>query len=186
MNKEVNLRTAAGPYYEDEGKVCTKSGHGSCPPANTNRSERGEAARIPIEKECTAYYSDIQKEEGLSSIDLSSSLNGSLLLLIGSNVMGHGDDEQGNSLMKTFFYTLHRMETVPRTMVFLNSGVFLVCVGSPVLEYIRILHEKGTEILVNCSCLDHYRLRDKQGAGTLCNMYTITEKILEAGRLISI
>lgn len=186
MNKEVNLHTAAGPYYEGEGSVCTKSGHASCPPASTNRSERGEAARIPIEKECTDYYIDIHKEEGLSSIDLTSSMNGSLLLLIGSSVMGHGDDQQGSSLMKTFFYTLIRMETVPRTMIFLNSGVFLVCEGSPVLEYIRILHEKGTEILVNCSCMDHYQLQDKQGAGTLCNMYTITEKILEAGRLISI
>lgn len=186
MKKEINLRTAAGPYSEAGASLALGNNHSGCSQTTADRCERGEAAPSPTQKECGDYYIDIRKEETLGRIDLSSSLNGSLLFLIGSSVMGHGDDQQGSTLMKSFFYTLIRMEAVPRTMIFLNSGVYLVCEGSPVLEYIRILHEKGTEIVVNCSCLDHYRLRDKLGIGTLCNMYTITEKILEAGRLISI
>jgi len=138
------------------------------------------------QNKCGGYYIDIGKEESISNISLNISMYANLVLLIGSSVLGQGDDEQGSTLIHSFLYTITRLESVPAAIIFINSGVFLSSEGSPVLEYLQILEERGAEIISNASCLEYYNLQDKIRVGCVCNMFTITEKIFAAARLITI
>ncbi|KUG05099.1 hypothetical protein ASZ90_017482 [hydrocarbon metagenome] len=141
---------------------------------------------IPNQNKCGGYYIDIGKEETVSNISLSISMYANLVLLIGSSVLGHGDDQQGSTLMNSFLYAITRLESVPSTIIFINSGVFLVSEGSPVLEHLKILESRGVEIVSSASCLEYYDLQDKLRVGYFSNMFSITEKMFAAAKLIAI
>ena len=140
----------------------------------------------PDQTKCGGYYIDIGKEESVSNISLSISMFAILLLLMGSSVLGRGDDQQGSSLMNSLFYAISRLESVPATIILINSGVFLVSEGSPILEHLKSLEKRGVEIISSASCLEYYKLQDKLMVGYSSNMYSITEKLFTAARLISI
>jgi hypothetical protein len=61
----------------------------------------------------------------------------SKVLFITSSVMGRGDDQLGELLMANFLRLLGESQEKPATMVFLNSGVRLVCEGSSFLGHGR-------------------------------------------------
>ena len=63
----------------------------------------------------------------------------SKVLFITSDVIGRGEDELGGLLMANFFRLLGESQEKPATMVFLNSGVRLVCEGSSFLGHVRKL-----------------------------------------------
>jgi selenium metabolism protein YedF len=110
----------------------------------------------------------------------------STVLVIPSEFMGRGDDELGHVLIRGFFHTLGEVEPVPDTIIFFNSGVKLVTEGSPVLEDLRDLRERGIEILACGTCLGHYDLKDKIAVGEVSNMYTIAETMLGAGKVVNL
>lgn len=108
------------------------------------------------------------------------------VILVGSDVMGTGDDVLGAILMKGYFYTLTEYEPFPKAILFVNSGVRLTIEGSPVLEYLNKLMENGTEILSCGTCLDFYHLKELLAVGGITNMYTIVETMQEANNTIRI
>jgi selenium metabolism protein YedF len=83
-------------------------------------------------------------------------------------------------------FSLVENEVMPRTIVFVNSGVKLACEGSKVLEHLMIMEKKGVEILSCGTCLDYYKLKEKLCVGQVTNMYTILEKMTNSNKVISI
>ena len=81
--------------------------------------------------------------------------------------------------------TLLELDELPATIVFLNSGVKLAVKESPVLEDVQTLESRGVEILVCGTCLNHFELIEQLGAGIVSNMYSITEALMAAGKVIS-
>lgn len=108
------------------------------------------------------------------------------VILVGSDVMGTGDDVLGAVLIKGYFYTLTEYEPFPKAILFVNSGVRLTVEGSPVIEYLKKLMEMGTEILSCGTCLDYYHMKDQLAVGGITNMYTIVETMQEANNTIRI
>ena len=111
---------------------------------------------------------------------------GPLVLTIPDESMGRGEPELGQILVRGFFHTLGEIEPLPTTIIFFNSGVKLVVEGSPVLEDLLSLRDKGIEILVCGTCLDYFGLKDTIAVGEVSNMYTIAETMLGAGRVTSL
>lgn len=103
-----------------------------------------------------------------------------IAILVKSNFLGDGSEELGNVLMKSFLYTLSEAEFPIGHIVFLNSGVRLTAEGSPVLEHLQALEQKGVKILSCGTCLDFYNLKDKLQVGQVTNMYTIFETLANA------
>lgn len=132
------------------------------------------------------YYIHIYKDEGLMGKDEKDTLEGNTVILIGSNVMGRGDDKLGGVLMKSFLYTLTQMEGEIKSVIFMNSGVLLTTAGSELIEHLQALSSHGTEVLSCGTCLDFYNVSNKLMVGSVSNMYTITEKLLHAGRVITL
>ena len=104
--------------------------------------------------------------------------------VISSDVMGSGDDELGKILIKGFIYALSQMETLPDTVLFYNGGAKLTTEGSESLEDLKKMEEEGVEILTCGTCLKHYGLMEKLMVGKVTDMYTITERMTGADKVI--
>ena len=137
---------------------------------------------VEVEKKEENYYIRIKKENTmLEEIDVGRNI----AVLVTSQYMGKGNDELGRVLAKSFFFTLTETYPLPKTIMFINSGIILTCEGSHVLEEIMELEKSGVEILSCGTCLDYYQLKDKLCVGSISNMYTIVEKMYN-NKLISI
>jgi len=111
---------------------------------------------------------------------------GALVVLIGADTIGRGDDELGGVLMRAFLHTLTEVDALPDMIILVNSGVRLAVAGSPVLEDLRALSEAGVQVLACGTCLGHYHLKEQLAIGEISNMYSIAEALLSAGRVVRI
>ena len=113
-------------------------------------------------------------------------IDGPLVLVVASDIMGRGSDELGNILVRGFFHTLGEVEPLPQNIIFFNTGVKLACQDSPVLEDLCALEAEGIEILVCGTCLGYFELTDRLAAGEVSNMYDIAERMLRAGKVVNL
>ncbi len=102
------------------------------------------------------------------------------VVAVDTDVMGHGSEELGRVLMKSFLFALSQLEHLPKTILFYNGGAKLTTEGSDSLEDLRNMAEKGVEILTCGTCLNFYGLTEKLVVGGVTNMYTIVEKLTAA------
>ena len=106
------------------------------------------------------------------------------VVAIASDHMGHGHEELGKILMKSFIFALTQLDDLPQTILFYNGGATLTTEGSQSLEDLKTLEAQGVEILTCGTCLDFYGLKDKLAVGQVSNMYTIVEKLNNADNII--
>ena len=109
---------------------------------------------------------------------------GNIVVAIGSDKMGCGDEKLGKNLMKAFIFSLSQAEVHPKTMLFFNSGAYLTCEGSLSLDDLNNLKELGVKIFTCGTCLDYYELKDKLKIGEVTNMYDIVSTMEEASLVI--
>lgn len=103
---------------------------------------------------------------------------GNKVLLVTKDYLGEGSEELGRTLMKTFWYCVAEASVKPKKIFFINSGVKMVCEGSPHLEHLAALAEAGVEIGACGICLDYYGIKDKVKVGTITNLYAITDAMM--------
>jgi selenium metabolism protein YedF len=109
-----------------------------------------------------------------------------LVVAIGKNTMGAGDDELGAILIKGFIYSLTELDTPPETLLFFNSGVRLTTEGSNVINDLKTLEARGTIISSCGTCLDFYKIKDKLAVGNVTNMYAIASAMADAVKVINL
>jgi len=107
-----------------------------------------------------------------------------LAILVKSQYFGEGDDELGAVLTKSFFYTLTEMGPELQNLIFMNGGVHLTTKGSPVLEHLEFLEQKGVQILSCGTCLDFFSKKEQLKVGQVTNMYTATEILCKAAKTL--
>jgi selenium metabolism protein YedF len=154
--------------------------------ANSNISKFAHSSGFDYssEQKDGIYYIKISKSScSCKPMDFKSE---KLVILIGSDKLGLGDDELGTLLMKSYLFALSENDNLPSDILFLNGGVKLVVEGSDVLLSIKALSEKGVNILICGTCLDFYGLKDKLAIGEITNMYTIVEILNSASNTIKL
>jgi selenium metabolism protein YedF len=107
-----------------------------------------------------------------------------IVVAIASERMGHGDKELGATLMKGFVYALSQQEVLPRTVLLYNGGAKLSVEGAVTVEDLKSMEAQGVEILTCGTCLNFYGLQDKLAVGSVTNMYTIVERLMQADKVI--
>ena len=107
-----------------------------------------------------------------------------MIVVISSDRMGEGNDELGKVLMKGFIYAVSQLDELPSKILFYNGGVTFTTEGSDSLEDLKMMEEEGVEILSCGTCLDYYNMKDKLEVGSVTNMYTITESMAQADKII--
>ena len=126
---------------------------------------------ITINKTAEIKKSEEEKEENI-------------VISIGSDKMGEGEDELGKILIKGFIYALTEMETLPKTVLLYNKGVFLASTFEDTIKDLKVLEERGVEILSCGTCANFYHVQDSLKVGTVTNMYTILERQMKATKVI--
>ncbi len=95
------------------------------------------------------------------------------LLQITHNGMGHGDEALGNTLITNYLKLILQENTLPRFICFYNSGVKLVCEGSPVLDSLQAIEQKGVKLIACKTCLKHFDLEKSLQVGIAGTMIDI-------------
>ncbi len=109
---------------------------------------------------------------------------GPVVVALGSETMGTGNDELGKVLMKGFVYALTQLDKAPDTVLLYNGGAKLSTGDAPTVKDLKALEEAGTEVLTCGTCLNFYGLTEQLAVGGVTNMYEICSRMAEAGRLL--
>ncbi len=130
------------------------------------------------------FSCELPPSESLKSPD--SETSNRYIVYIDSSVMGCGDEKLGRILMKAFLKTLPELESLPKSIIFLNDGVFLTTTDAPEIESIKALEAAGCTILVCGTCLDFYHLKDKLEVGQISNMYEIATLMTGSDKVVKV
>jgi len=101
------------------------------------------------------------------------------VFLVQSEELGRGDRRLGLMLMANFLRLLGETEDKPSSLIFLNTGVKLVCKGSEVLDHLKRLEEQGVEILACTTCLEYFDLLDNLEVGKPTTMLKSIQSMLD-------
>lgn len=107
-------------------------------------------------------------------------------VIISSEFMGQGDDELGRMLMGSFLRKLCLAESLPREIIFYNSGVKLLAEGSTVLDAIEMLSQKGVEITACGTCVNYFKLSKLIDPVQVGDMTGIVAELLDSDHVVTV
>ncbi len=100
--------------------------------------------------------------------------------------MGGGDDVISSKMMNNYFKTLAGADSLPSEIILFGSGVLLGGKGSPVEEWIKIISDKGVDILYCGTSVSHYNIDKEIVAGRVSNMLEIIEITGKAKKIFNL
>jgi len=155
---------------------------------NVSRIAEKSGFRVEVEEREGDFYLHLTKEAlaAEEAVRVATAPAGPTVVFIPAYAIGRGPEELQEILIRAFLHTLNEVEPLPDAIIFINTGVKLTVEGSPAIEDLKALEEKGVEILICGTCLDYFGLKDKVILGTVSNMYTIAETLLRAGKVVSL
>jgi selenium metabolism protein YedF len=109
-----------------------------------------------------------------------------ILILMGADRLGRGDDVLGSKLVASFISTIKEMGPELWCVVLLNNGVKLSVEGSEVLAGLQDLEQSGVKLLVCGTCLNHFGLLEKKQVGETTNMLDIVTAMQLADKVITL
>ncbi|MEN6437440.1 MAG: sulfurtransferase-like selenium metabolism protein YedF [Syntrophobacter sp.] len=109
-----------------------------------------------------------------------------VVVLLGTEMLGRGDDVLGRKLVLNFLLTLKEMGKELWRLVLVNGGVKLSVEGSEALGSLRELEGEGAKVLVCGTCLNHFGLLEQKKVGETTNMLDIVTAMQLADKVISL
>lgn len=103
------------------------------------------------------------------------------VVVLGHDQMGHGDRALGQKILATFLKKSIALREFTAIVCF-NSGVRLVAADSPVLAELRLLEERGVDIVPCGTCLGHFGIAP--AVGKVADMDTILRELDRAAKVI--
>jgi selenium metabolism protein YedF len=109
-----------------------------------------------------------------------------IVVLLGTETLGRGDDELGRKLVLNFLLTLKEMGPDLWRLVLVNGGVKLSVEGADALASLQELEQGGVRVLVCGTCLNHFGLLEKKRVGETTNMLDIVTAMQLSDKVISL
>ena len=88
--------------------------------------------------------------------------------------------------MKMFFFTLSQSSDIPKYILFMNAGVKLPLLDEQIIEHLKVLEDKGVEILICGTCVNFYNITEPLKIGNISNMYDILQKMQIVQKVITL
>lgn len=88
------------------------------------------------------------------------------------------------TLAKKFLTLIASVDPLPSQICFYTDGVKLCVNGSPVIDELNALAQKGVELILCSTCLDTFALRDQAAIGIVGGMGDIIAAITRADSVI--
>jgi len=151
---------------------------------NVSKLAKSQGYEFEVKQEDDDYYIHMTRVGG-NDEDAGGKVE-DIAIMIRSNLFGQGEAELGQVLMKSFLFSLTELDAQVKHIIFMNSGIFLTIEGSPVLDTLKVLENKGVEILSCGTCLDYYQAKDKLAVGSVTNMYTALEILTTSARNLTL
>jgi selenium metabolism protein YedF len=157
---------------------------------NVSRFGKSQGCQVNVEQKEDGIYVTLKKVTTQSPAaepvnDIKSAAK--IVLFLGSDVVGRGDDHQlGALLMEKFLHTVGGLPQKPETILMMNSGVKLVAEDSLALGELKQLEAQGIDILACGTCLQRFQLSEKIKVGKISDMYTIVDMMFKAVKVISL
>lgn len=151
---------------------------------NVTRLAEGMGFSVSTAEDGTAFALTLNPGDAPTAAASQAVISGKTITLIGSEVMGSGDEELGRILMKNYLFTLTEMSELPDKLFFVNAGVKLACSGADTLEALEKLACQGVDIAACGLCLEFYGLKESLLVGRTTTMLEIAETLQGAGRII--
>jgi len=108
------------------------------------------------------------------------------ILLITRDGMGSADQALQHKLLDTYLKLLVENEALPAAICFYTDGVKLVVEGSPFLERLSLIEQKGVRLIICSTCLNYFGLTEKVRVGIVGSMPDILEAQSKASKVITL
>lgn len=192
-----NLIDARGEHFswllEDIRHKLTQPGLPYIVTAVDNTKDRDKVVAIArdlnlpykVYGEETNFYIRIDKDE-YPALPKEFGSDFSQILLVTSNSLGEGEHSLGSHLMESFLSHLPGSETLPQSVIFVNSGVFFVCEGSDVLRELMDLESRNVRMYACTQSLEYYGLKEKQCVGSAVKISTMANYLLAAFKVLTL
>lgn len=108
------------------------------------------------------------------------------VILITKEGMGSAEVSLQLKLLDTYLKLLMENQSLPAAICFYTDGVKLVVEGSPLLDSLQQLEQKGVHLIVCLTCLNYFGLADKLRVGIIGGMVDILEAQLRASKVITL
>lgn len=108
------------------------------------------------------------------------------IIIFGKDRLGEGSEDLGFVLAGSLLNTLKEMDTLPKKIIFINSGINLVLKASPTLLPLKELEKAGVELIACGTCLNYFNKIDEFAIGRISDMYEILESMIKARKAINI
>jgi sulfur relay (sulfurtransferase) complex TusBCD TusD component (DsrE family) len=114
-------------------------------------------------------------------------INNNIVLIFKTNGLGITENQPLKETLAKIFLTLTpEMDPLPKTICFYTDGVRLACEGSPVLEELYVLEQKGVRLILCQTCLNTFGLSDQVRVGIIGGMGDIITAMWQADKLIMV
>ena len=108
------------------------------------------------------------------------------VILITKEGMGNADHSLQQKLLDTYLGLLIDNGAIPAAICFYTEGVKLVVDGSPLLERLAHIEQKGVYLISCSTCLNFYGLTDKVRVGIIGSMADILDAQIKANKVITL
>lgn len=105
------------------------------------------------------------------------------IVFLGQDQMGHGDRALGQKILGTFLKKAITLRDFT-AIVMVNSAVKLLAADSPVLAEMKLLEERGVDLLPCGTCVAHFGITP--AVGKVSDMDTILAELGKAAKVLSI
>jgi sulfur relay (sulfurtransferase) complex TusBCD TusD component (DsrE family) len=108
------------------------------------------------------------------------------VILITGEGMGRGDLELQRALIGKYLSLLAESDLLPNSICLYTDGVKLAITGSPVLDQLHALEQRGVRLILCSTCLTFYNLTDQVQVGIIGGMTDILTAQVQADRVITL
>jgi hypothetical protein len=110
----------------------------------------------------------------------------STVILITNQGMGKSNPDLQLKLTGTYFKLIEENNYLPNAICFYTEGVKLVVSGSPVLDQLKALEQKGLRLIICSTCLNYFGLMDQVQIGIPGGMADIIDAQAKASKVITL
>ncbi len=108
------------------------------------------------------------------------------VLLVTRVGMGNADQNLQLKIFETYFTLLLQNNSLPAAICFYTDGVKLVVEGSPFIDLLKKIQDRGVRLIVCSTCLNYFGLTNKVRVGVVGGLPDIIEAQRRAEKVITI
>ncbi len=108
-----------------------------------------------------------------------------IVVFISTDYIGD-DNDLGKTLMNGFIGNLINMDTLPKTIIMVNSAINLSTLNNDTVKALQVLAEKGIETLSCGACLTFFNVEHDLKVGEITDAHRVMTRLFEADKVIKL